>query len=198
MMKKALPSGGLVVLASVFLSAFPGYSSGEVQINLRNDSSIIADECREETDRLVCYKMGGTFEIEKRDVLSMKNISGRRAPVPDAGGSDAESTGRSDSSVKAEDKAGDALPAGKVPDTAKPSDPLAQKRQLLQEERERLLKERQKIQDDIKNAPDWMSEKQFNELNRRNAELDAGIKKFNEEAGRLSEQGKQPGPDVKK
>lgn len=200
MRKKALSSAGLVVV-SAFLAASPGYSFGEVQINLRNEASIIADECREETDRLVCFKMGGTFEIEKKDVLSMKNISVGRSRVPDARGSDAPAEGESGPSVKAGDKAGDVQPAGKAPDAvppAEPSDPLAQKRQSLQAEREGLLRERQQIQDEIKNAPDWMSEKQFNELNRRNAELDARIKRFNEEARRLSEQGKQPGPDEKK
>jgi hypothetical protein len=200
MRKKVLPSAGLV-LVSAFLAAFPGYSFGEVQVNLKNETSIIADECREETDRLVCFMMGGTFEIEKRDVLSMKNISVRRSPVPDTSAPEAAAPGKSDSSSKAGDRAEGTLPAGKAPGPANPAnhtDPLAQKRLSLQAERESLLKERQQIQDDINNARIRISGNQFDELNRRSAELDAKIKRFNEETSRLSGQGKQSGSDVKK
>lgn len=194
-MKEALPSAGLMV--SLFLAGLPGYSFSEVQISLKNEASVIADECREETDRLVCFKMGGTFEIEKRDVLSMKNIPVRRSPVPDTRGPDAVS-GISVPLVKAGDKADGALPAGEAPDSANSAAPFAQNRLALQAERESLLRERQQIQDDIKSAPDWMSTKQFNELTRRNAELDARIKRFNEEASWFSEQMKQAVPDVRK
>jgi hypothetical protein len=198
-MKEALPSAGL--LALFFLAVLPGYSSGDVQISLKNEAIIIADECREEIDRLVCFKMGGTFEIEKRDVLSMKNISARRSPVPDTSGPDEADPGKPASSAKDGDKADGTLPAGKAPHSstpANPSDPFAEKRLSLRAERESLLRERQQIQDDIKNAPNWMKINQFDELNRRNAELDAKIKRFNEEASSLSEQGKQPGSNVKK
>jgi hypothetical protein len=198
MKNKALPSVGLIV--SVLLGATPGHSVGEVQISLKNEASIIADECREESDRLVCFKMGGTFEIEKRDVLSIKNISPSRSVTPDTLRPDEAAPGRSDSPVNAGDKAGGALTAGTVSGAASPSDAAAQRRLGLQAEREALLRERQKIQADMKNAPDWMPPNQFNELTRRNAELDARIKRFNEEASRLSEEGKQkqPGADLKK
>ena len=148
-----------------------------------------------------CYKMGGSFEIDKRDVLSIKNISARQAPVSAAGSSMSQHPGKSDSSVVAGEKADGALPAGKTPDAASPSNPsdsFAQKRLSLQNERESLLRERQEIQDAVKDSPDWMSEQQFNALTRRNAELDARIKKFNEEANRLSEQRKQQGLGIKK
>ncbi len=200
MKHRALSASRLIVLASV--TAFPCISLGEVQINLKNETSIRADECREENDRLVCFKMGGSFELEKRDVLSVQNRSGRLAPVPDADRSAAEITTEADSHAKAADRTdGAALPAGTGPASADPatsSDTLAQKRLSLQAERESLLRERQKIRDDIKNAPDWMPANQYNELSRRNTELDTRIRRFNEEAGKLSEQGRKPAAEVNK
>lgn len=199
MKHRALSASRLIVLASV--TAFPCISLGEVQINLKNETSIRADECREENDRLVCFKMGGSFELEKRDVLSVQNRSGRSAPVPDTDRSAAEIPTEADSPAKAGERTDGTLPAGTGPTSADPaasSDTLAQKRLSLQAERESLLRERQKIRDDIKNAPDWMPENQYNELNRRNTELDTRIRRFNEEAGKLSEQGKKPAAEVNK
>lgn len=198
-MKKELVCAGL--LAPLFLAGMAGYAVADVKIILKNESSILADECREEADRLVCYKMGGSFEIEKRDVLSMKNVTVRQprpGAEPDGVAAAAESR---DSGGKADDKTGETPVAGKTeksPASVNPPDASAQQRLLLQAEREALLKERQQLQDEVKKAPDWMTTKQFDELNKRNAELDARVKRFNEEAGRLSGQKKQAVPEESK
>ncbi|MBA4373059.1 MAG: hypothetical protein C0402_09405 [Thermodesulfovibrio sp.] len=198
-MKEQLRSPGLIVLLSLIF--LPVHAPAEVQISLKNEASIIADECREETDRLICFKMGGSFEIDKHDVLSMKNVSIRQQPVYETSETDTAASGVSDNSVKPGGKNQGAPLEGKDQKPAamfNSSDDSAQKRLSLQAERESLFRERQQVQEDIKKAPDWMPAKQFDELTRRNTELDTRIKRFNEEAGRLSDKKKQAVPDEKK
>ncbi len=191
------------LIVPVFLAAMPDCSFGDVKIFLKNEGSIIADECREESDRFVCFKMGGTFEVDKEDILSVKGIAPGQEFVPLIVRPETESAEKSEQTGKpgatqknnATPGAGNMQDPGKAADAA---DPVMQQRELLQKERESLLKERQQIQSDIKNAPDWMPTKQWDELNRRNVDLDARIKKFNDDAKKIQTETKNPGDDTKK
>ena len=199
-MKQKLIFSWLIV--PVFLAAMPDCSFGDVKIILKNEGSIIADECREESDRLVCFKMGGTFEIDKKDIRSVKGIAAGQEFVPLIVRPETESSEKSGKTEKSgAAQKNDAAPGGgntqdpgKAADAA---DPLIQQRTLLLKERESLVKEREQLQNDVKNAPipttQWA-----NELNRRNIELDARIKKFNDDAKKLETETKPPGDDTKK
>ena len=176
-----------ICAALVFL---PSLTSAGVKVMLKNGREIIADSCQEEGDRLICFKMGGTFDIEKKDVESMKETSG---------GHDA-STGEpaDDQPTEQQKKAEDAQGADR---TGKENPPAAgqtgadkrladimEKKKDLAAEREKLVKERQQLQEDLKKAPDWMPTKQYEELDKRNAEITEKVKRFNEEADRLNEE----------
>jgi hypothetical protein len=199
MMRAAYISGVLLPLALVLTA--PAGSLADVRIQLRNESAIIADECQDQIDRYVCFKMGGTFEIEKKDIVSIKNITVRSQGVPvtelqnKTSGSQPAQLKQNGSGEEAAKKGG----AGQTQDKiAAPPDPFAEKALELQTEREKLVKEKQQIQEEIKNAPIGITAFQINDLNRRNAELDEKIRKFNEEARRLMEEDKKLQTEPKK
>src|SRR5512135_2762062 len=52
----------------------PSVSYADIKVTLTNGREIIADSCEWEGGRLVCTKMGGTFDIEKQDVAGVKEI----------------------------------------------------------------------------------------------------------------------------
>lgn len=68
----------------IFLTAFvcmPSFSCSDIKVTLANGRGIIADTCDEEGGQLVCTKMGGTVNIEKKDVVSIRQIrSGGNEP----------------------------------------------------------------------------------------------------------------------
>ncbi|MBI5101667.1 MAG: hypothetical protein HZB33_07540 [Nitrospirae bacterium] len=180
-------------LSRAFLCAFflipaaAERSFADVKVQLRNGGSITADDCREESDRFVCFKMGGAFEIDRKDVVSIKNV-GAGAPS----GRDTEPA----ENRQAADGAGPGGGAkktdpGKEAKTADPSsekDPLVARAAELRDERERLIREKQQLDEDIKNAPVWMPVNQFDSLQKRSAEMEEKIKKFNEEIQKLKEE----------
>lgn len=177
------------VLVSVPVLAYP-----DVSIKMTNGREIIADACEQEGDRLVCTKMGGTFEIEKKDVFSIKGIKGVRE----------ESAPSEKFAPPAEpEKKMEKAPVDKSPDDVmqipypggqsaamKRLEDIAHRKRELLSEREKLVKEREQLDEDIKKAPDWMPVNQHEELQKRNAELDEKIQKYNEEVGRLSREEK--------
>lgn len=199
-MKKLLLYMGLAAFA--LAAGFPADSHGDVKITLKNKSEIVAEECREESDRLVCFRMGGSFEIDRKDIESVKNISGGQGYVQEIIRPDPEPAAGEDKKIEKQDEAKKTEAAASEGDkgkaAAKPVDPLAQKKALLQADRDRLIKEKQQVEEDTRNAPTWMPVKQFDELNRRNTELDEKIKRFNEEANRMLEEDRKLNPAPKK
>lgn len=192
--------GGMFLLLLV-----PSFAMAQVKISMKNGMDIFAEECREESDRLVCYKMGGSFEIEKKDIRAVKNVSPGGEVMQDIRREDAASAGAKDQGKKGENnkqavakKEGTSASGTVSSVDKKAADADAQKMQALQSEREKLVKERQQLQEDIKKAPDWMSSKQYDELNKRNVELEDKIKKYNEDAGKLTEQDKKGAAEPKK
>lgn len=177
----------------------PGLSFSDVKISLKNGSEMIADECREEGNSYVCFKMGGTFVLEKIDVKSIKAVAARTGNVqPDAAAGADEDKGRPAASKSGEDvkkEAGDSAAAdaeakGTGPVAGKRLDEITGRKQELSAEREKLIKDRQQMQEDLKKAPDWMPDKQYDELKKRNAELDERLNRFNEEVRRLNKEEK--------
>jgi hypothetical protein len=182
-----------VLLVSAFL-LLPSLVFAEVKIELKNGRTIIADFCEEAGASLACSKMGGTFDIEKKDIAKIGEISGGRGDhdvVPDGPdtpqGEEQEKTGEGKKNGRGDEQApaleGSAGAAGRIEEIRKQKSEMAP-------EREKLLKEREKLQEDLKKAPDWMPVKQYEELQKRNAEINEKIKKYNEEVGRLNREEK--------
>jgi len=76
-MQQSIQISTLVIFT--LLVVFPRAAMSEVKVTLNNGREIIADSCRETGGRLVCEKMGGSFEIEKKDILDVKGSSGQRS-----------------------------------------------------------------------------------------------------------------------
>ncbi len=185
----------LIFLASVFS---PAISHSEVELLLKNDRNIIADSCREEDGKFICNKMGGSFEIEKEDVVTIKGITSRH-----------REDGRSETSVaEPEDKKQPAentvsQPGGdkRVEEGEKPFkagedsrariESITKRKSELGLERENLIRDRQSLQNDLKGKPDWMTVKEFDDINKRISELDERINRFNEEVNGLNQEEKK-------
>jgi len=189
-----------MICGAFILLLVPSLAMAQVKIMMKNGMDIFAEECREETDRLVCYKMGGSFEIEKKDIRSVKKVSSGGEVMQDIRREDTASPEKS-GQVKEGATGKEAATAknggsatGKTTSGDKAAEADAQKARQLQAEREKLVKEKQQLQEDIKKAPDWMSSKQYEELNKRNVELEDKIKRYNEDAGKLTEQDKKKAP----
>lgn len=167
----------------------------EVKIELKNGRTIIADFCEESGGVLSCSKMGGMFDIDMKDIAHVGKISGGKGEAngeaPDEPTSQEGQTGG-----KRELKDGAAGDVAGGPERT--IEEIRKRKSEIAPERENLLKEREKLQEDLKKAPDWMPVNQYEELQKRNAELDEKIKKYNEEVGRLNREEKNIVDESKK
>jgi hypothetical protein len=178
--------GGCLLAIAVAVLILPSLAPAAVRIELKNGRTIIADECRESDGTLECYKMGGTFVIEKRDIASIKKTSA------------SESLDENETAPSAQPEVKEG--AAKTEKSAEPGNPGAEARKrldwitgrkrALQPEREKLVKEREHLQEEQKNAPYWMTVYQFNDLKQKISSLDERIKAFNDEAKKLNEEEK--------
>jgi chromosome segregation ATPase len=176
----------LLVLAVIAASVFPSPSPAAVRIELKNGGTIIADECRESDGKLLCYKMGGAFEIEKRDIASMKGISAKESIEEE----------EASPSVQPEAKEGAAeTDKGSVvehpgAEANKRLEQITERKRALQPEREKLVRERENLQEEVKKAPDWMTTDQYDNLKKKISALDEKIKGFNDEVKQLNQEEK--------
>lgn len=177
--------------ASLFFALFLlPLASASVRVDLKNGTSIVADACRQEGDRLLCSKMGGFFELDSGEIEKMTELSA----VPE---SDRETTGEGEKSGDGEvlKKEQSKPSAGGTGDQKTgPEKRLTEirKRKLeLSREREELMKEREALQQDARKAPDWMPEKKFEDLKKRSADFDAKLKAFNDEVTALNKEEKE-------
>ncbi|MHB8881463.1 MAG: hypothetical protein ACYC69_08160 [Thermodesulfovibrionales bacterium] len=189
-MKKILLYSG--VLSLIVLLVVPEESFGGVRIILKNESEMVAEECQDQGDRFTCFTMGGSFELLKKDIASIKNVTLRSQELSDPGPQDKkmqspEGKTNGKGAVPGKNDAGKAEGAASL----QKNDPAAQKAAEFQAERERLRKEKQQVQEEIRNAPAWMPASQFDALSRRSAEFDQKIRKFNEEVTRALEEEKK-------
>lgn len=192
---------GLFAFITAVLVVVPALSYPDVMVRLTNGREIIADTCEQDGGRLICTKMGGTFEIEKKDVLGIKEIKGvREGSLPAEKAAPAEPEKKRDNApanVSPEKGVQGSSSVGQS-EAMKRLEDIAQRKKELFSEREKLVKEREKLNADLNKAPDWMPTKQYDELNDRNARLTEKIRLFNEEAGRLSEEEKRIVEELKK
>ena len=175
----------------------PSLSYSEVQVLLKNGRDIIADSCQEEDGKFICYKAGGSFEVEKEAVAAIKGITSRRredglsetsVPEPENKKQPSENTA---SPPEGDKKAEDEKPFKTGEDSKARIESIAKRKSELGLERENLVRDRQRLQDDVKNKPDWMTVKEFDDINKRISELDERINRFNEEVNRLNQEEKR-------
>ncbi len=186
-----------------FILLLPSLVFAEVKIELKNGRTIVADFCEEAGASLACSKMGGTFDIEKKDIEKIRevpdgSVDSDIAPAsPDTGqeaGQEKKEPGEGDDGDRMK-----GTPAGEgVTGGAGRIEEIRKRKTEMAPEREKLLKEREKLQEDLKKAPDWMPVKQYEELQKRNAELDEKIKKYNEEVGGMDREEKNIVDESKK
>ena len=192
-MKRSIQISALVVFGFFI---FQQAVLAGVEISLKNGRKIIADRCKDSEGKLTCDKSDGTFTIDKKDVLGMKTINIERTPsrqLPEE---------ESASSEKEADKSGpDVKGAEKQTEGTRVKGPGTEEEKRLdeitriklgkREEREMLVKEREQLRDDVKNAGLIRSKEQFDSIQKRITDLDEKINKFNEEVNKLNEEEKK-------
>jgi chromosome segregation ATPase len=173
----------LPFLALFVVWLFPSFSIAAVRIELKNGGTIIADECRESEVNFLCYKMGGTFEIEKQDVASMKET-----PAKATGEKEETSPSARPEVKEGADKGTSVEQRGA--EGRKRLGQIAERKRALQPEREKLVRERGDLQEEVRKAPDWMTVDKFNDLQKKISALDEKIKGFNDEVKQLNQEEK--------
>jgi hypothetical protein len=196
-MKRSLQITTLIILALSLV--FPQAALSEVRIYLNNGRDIVADGCSDSEGKLVCEKEGGTFEVDKKDVLKVKGITIERAPSQqvseEKAGGKAESGEKGPAKPQADMKAAEKQPEGELIKGLKPEeeeqlDQINRKKQKMKDERESLIKERDKLYEDVKNTSMTRTQAQFNEIKNRNKDLETRINAFNDEVKKLNEEEK--------
>ncbi len=189
----------LILSILSFLVCMPAISSADVKITLVSGREIIADSCEEEGGHLICTKMGGTFDIEKKDVAGMREIKSRGDEPPPA----EQSSPPPEQEKKTDGAPGtgpekENSPAGGKSGAMKRLNDIAERKKELSSERDKVVKEREQLEADLNKAPDWMNTNQFEALSKRNDQLGEKIKQFNEEAVKLKEEEQQIVEGLKK
>jgi len=198
-MKQSMQISALIIF--ILLAVFPRAAMSEVKISLKNGRDIIADSCSESKDMLVCQKMGGTFEIEKKDILDFRNINithekMNENPVPETvplgegqKEADKSTAGTKDSATTGEG----VLIRGANPEQEKRLDEITRRKLELKQERDKLIEDREQLQQDVKKMSTLYtySQEQADGINKRISDVEERINKFNEEVKKLNEEEEQ-------
>ncbi len=195
MMLPAKISSFLLFFSAVLL---PCVAFSGVKIEMKNGRTIIADLCEEAGGVFTCSRMGGTFNIDKKDVANIWNIADGNGES--LGGGTAGEAALPEGAQKSQTEGKmegvgemiDAPSEGRVPNAGSRAADIRKRKADIAPERDKLLKEREQLQEDLNRAPDWMTTQRYEELQRRNTELDEKIKKYNEEVDRLNREDKRP------
>ena len=166
-------------------------SFSEVEILLKNGGSIIADSCTEANGKLVCSKMGGTFDIEKNDVSETKEIT----VDTQTQSSEAETEAKQEKTKKPATGAGDSakpdagvLIKGTTPEAEKRLDQISKRKTDLKTDRDNLIKEREQLHEDVRNMKVIRSQEEFDAIKKRIADLETRINTFNVDVKKLDEE----------
>lgn len=196
-MKRSIQITTLIILALALV--FPRAALSEVRIYLNNGRDIVADGCSDSEGKLVCEKEGGTFEVDKKDVLKVEGITIKRAPSPQASeekaGGKVESGEKEPAKPQADMKAAEKKPEGEPIKGLKPEeeerlDQINRKKQEMKDERESLIKEQDKLHEDIKVTGMVKTQAQLDAIKNRIKDLETRINAFNGEVKKLNEEEK--------
>ena len=185
-----------VVIIFSLLVVFTQAAISEVKVTLKNGRDIIADRCSDSKDKLVCEKLGGTFEIEKKDILDFRGITIKHekmnespVPGPVSAGEGQKETDKATAGTKDSAKPGEGvLIRGTNPEQEKRLDQINQRKLELKGEREKLSKDREQLSQDVKNMGMIYTQEQFNGVTKRISEVEERINRFNEEVKKLNEE----------
>lgn len=185
-----------IYFVAALLTALPMLSSAEVKVTLKNGREIIADSCREAKGKLICEKIGGSFELEKMDVLDFRRTTIRYVEMPENSAAEPDSaTEGQKEAAKAVDGAKNGanpeegvLIRGANPDQEKRLDQIMQRKLELRSERGKLSGEREQLHQDVKEMGMIYKQEQFDGIKKRIADVEGKIGRFNEEVKGLNEE----------
>jgi hypothetical protein len=185
-MKQTIQISALIIFTLLVVVPPPAFA--EVKISLRNGREIIADSCSDSKDRLTCHKMGGIFEIEKKDILDVRsiNITPRKAdegPVPEPA-SGAE--GQKDSGKATAGTEGPSARLGANPEQERQLADITKRMLKLQQEGDRLNQEREKLNAEYKAQGAVAFPEVYDSFQKRYDDIAARINRFNEEVKKLN------------
>jgi len=168
-----------------------------VRITLKNGRSITADFCREVSGKYICMVSGGRMEIDRKEIASIREVKlqGISSIDPSGDSSDAKADeGKAADKISAgansaEPGAGK-MTRGLTPEQMKRLDEITAKKEIMKPERERLIKEREQLHEDVKNTGMIWSQSQFDGIKKRIADLETTIVNFNDDIKKLNEEEK--------
>jgi hypothetical protein len=182
----------LILSGSTLFLLLPALSSSEMKITLKNGRSIIADDCRQINGKYLCDIAGGTVELDRKEIESMKEVKIERRVVIDRQ-PDASPEGETGKKGQGKDASPMQTPAGEErgvrglsPEQAKQLDQINEKKVAMRAERDRLIKERDQLHQDVKNAGVVRNQEQFDAIKNRISELEKKINGFNDEVNKLN------------
>jgi hypothetical protein len=170
-----------------------------VMITLKNGKVLIADACREFGSQLRCDMPNGEVAIEQQDIESTKEIKIVKRfaaePQPTTGippGTDKkDESGKTATNAKVPTQPGNGRLSGSLtPEQIKRLDQIAERKTILQPERERLMKERQQLHEDVSRMGAIRSQEQYDSLKKKISDLETTITNFNDEVKKLNEEEK--------
>jgi hypothetical protein len=186
----------LFILLIAIMAFLTTSASAEVRITLKNGRSFIADFCRGTNGKFVCDMQGGTMEIERNDIANIKdvkvqkNMTREEAPEAEAQAEEKKQPETPAAEKKATPAQNDEgkLIRGLTPEQIKRLDEINERKAVLKPERERLIRERDQLHDDVKNAGVVRTQEQIDAIAKRVTDLEARINGFNDEVKRLNEE----------
>jgi hypothetical protein len=184
---------GAVLVFMLMIVLLPSLSYSDVRLTLKNGSTIVADICRDKDGKLVCEKMGGTFELDKDEILQKKEFSTRYSE-PDAGAEKIAEPGTSEEKPDTEEsEAGETettstgkavLVRGKDPEAEARIEEIHGRKSELKRTRDNLIKEQEQLNEEIRNTGmEWTEERAS-----RLSDLEERIGEFNDEVQSLDRQ----------
>jgi hypothetical protein len=180
-MKQSMQIPALIIFT--LLVVFPLAAMSEVKVTLKNGRDIIADSCSYSRDKLICEKMGGTFEIEKKDIADRKEVTIKRQETP----SSPEEGAPSEKPASAEKNANQGSEGGRA-DFKMRLEEINQTKKELIPVRESLAKERERLNAEAKAQGTVLSPDVAASYKKKFNEIDAKINSFNKEIKKLNEE----------
>lgn len=167
-----------------------------MKITLKNGRSIIADSCRDVSGKLLCIVSGGSMQIDRQEIASITDVklqsssSDRTAEPSDGKADDRKTADNTLAGAKGAQPNDGKLVRGLTADKIKRLDQITERKAVLQPEREKLIKEREQLHEDVKNMGMIRKQEQYDDLKKRIADLEARINSFNDEGKKLNEEEK--------
>jgi len=187
-------TGKICILLIAIMALLTTSASAEVRITLKNGRSFTADFCRDTNGKFVCEMSGGTMEIDRHDIADIKDVKVQkkmsREEAPEAEAQAEEK--KQPETPEAEKKAAPAqngegkLIRGLTPEQTKTIDQINEKKTAMRVERDSLIKDRDQLYEDVKNAGVVRNQEQIDEIKKRIADLERRINDFNEAVKKLN------------